>query len=260
MNNIDLTLLTTDPIPIMDNADIENPRLICKIHPFTIRDIKDIGGELVFNSYLSALTINQDRLLQGEEDNTKNNQETDIPDFHLAHYICNADEDFRNTYLKAMSFVLKESVGICDLGFYIGETHEYRIINHENYDEFVHIVKLQNCIEKVDNKSNQDNPANDKAKELLEKRKKLREKLNKIKNKDSDGEGEPLTLADLVSILCANGNNINIFNVWDLSFYAFNDQFNRMKMLDDYQVNVRSILAGADPKEIELKHWMSKID
>ena len=260
MGNIDLTLLTTDPVPLVDNTDITNPKLICKVYPFTIRDIKDIGGELVFNSYLSALTINQDRLLQNKEDDSNNNEEVDIVDFHLAHYICRVDEEFRNTYLKAMSFVLKENVGICDLGFYVGELYEYRIINDGNYDEFIHIVKLQNCIEKVDSKSNQDNPASDKAKELLEKRKKLREKLNKIKNKDSDDDGEPLTLADLVSILCANGNNINIFNVWDLSFYAFNDQFNRMKMLDDYQVNIRSILAGADPKEIELKHWMSKID
>ena len=92
---------------------------------------------------------------------------------------------------------------------------------------------------------------------MLEKRRKARERLNKAKNNDSDGER--LTLDDLVSIVCANGNGINIFNVWDLSFYAFNDQFNRMKMFDDYQISVQSLLAGADPNEIELKHWMSKI-
>jgi hypothetical protein len=33
-----------------------------------------------------------------------------------------------------------------------------------------------------------------------------------------------------------------------------------MKMLEDYDINIRSLLAGAKPEDIELKHWMSKIE
>ena len=32
-----------------------------------------------------------------------------------------------------------------------------------------------------------------------------------------------------------------------------------MKMLDEYDINIRSLLAGAKSEDIELKHWMSKI-
>ena len=240
----------------MDNTDVKNPKIICEVYPFTVGDIKNLGGETVFNSYLGVLTVDKDRLFKNEEDSA--NKPPDITNFELVYTICGTDENFRNMYLKAMSFILKENVGICNIGFYVGDLETNRIIDSKNYDELVYIVKLQNCIEKIDG-GIVDNPGSEKARELLEKRKKLRERLNKAKNKDSDGDGEPLTLADLVSILCANGNGINLFNVWDLSFYAFNDQFNRMKMFEDYQVNVQSILAGANPDEIELKHWMSKI-
>lgn len=253
----EMKLLAGDSIPLMDNTDIKNPKIICEVHPFTVGDIKNIGGETVFNSYLGVLTVDKDRLFKNEEDSA--NKPPDITNFELVYTICGTDENFRNMYLKAMSFILKENVVICNIGFYIGEIETDRIISNDNYNDLIHIIKLQNGIEKLDSEA-LDNPASEKAKELLEKRKLLREKLNKAKNKENGGDGEPLTLADLVSILCANGNGINIFNVWDLSFYAFNDQFNRMKMFEDYQVNIQSLLAGANPDDIEFKHWMSKID
>ena len=42
MDNIELQLLSGDPIPLIDYKDIDNPRLIGKVHPFTLKDIKDI--------------------------------------------------------------------------------------------------------------------------------------------------------------------------------------------------------------------------
>lgn len=259
LNNIELSLLASDSIPFYN---------IGNIHPFTIGDIKNMGGETVFNSYIGALTISKDKF-NTNVDGDDQKQELNMSDFELAYTLCltdmklnvdNKESYFKDIYLKAMSLIFKEEINMCDIGFYVGDINQNRIIDSSNYDELINIVKLQNCLVKMGNTLLEENPSSDKARELLEKRRRAREKLNKIKNKDNEGSGEPLTLSDLVSILCANGNGVTIFNVWDLSFYAFNDQFNRMKMFDDYQVNIRSILAGADPKEVELKHWMSKID
>lgn len=236
-----LKLLAGDPITLDD---------IGYVHPFTIRDIKDFGGESEFNSYLNVLTMGN-RLATiafGESDDINA-----LSDFQIIYLLCSMDINYKDVVMKALSLLFKTQVELTDYGFLVND----KIINDSNFDELIYILKVQNCLIKPSNES-EDNPANDKAKELLEKRRKARERLNRAKNNDSDGE--PLTLDDLVSILCANGNGINIFNVWDLSFYAFNDQFNRMKMFDDYQISVQSLLAGANPNEIELKHWMSKID
>lgn len=236
-----LKLLAGDPIQFSD---------IGYVYPFTIRSIKDIGGESEFNSYLNVLTMGNELAKRafGETGDIK-----ELSDFQIIYLLCSMDINYKDVVIKALSTLLKKQVTITDYGFLA----EDKIINDSNYDELVYILKVQNCLIKASNKL-EENPANDKAKELLEKRKKARERLNRAKNNESDGE--PLTLDDLVSILCSNGNGVNIFNVWDLSFYAFNDQFSRMKMFDDYQISVQSLLAGADPNEIELKHWMSKIE
>lgn len=241
-----LKLLAGDPIEFYG---------ICNIHPFTIRDIKDIGGEKQFNKYLSAICLNKEMIKYNEQDNYFEN----ITNLELIYILSMSNVNFKNIYINAMKFILKDNVILTKSGIFVGNVKEKRFIDVFKYDELTEVIKIQNCLKKQDNEEEY-NPGSEKAKQLLEKRKKLREKINRIKNKDNSSSSEPLTLDDLVSILCANGNGINIFNVWDLSFYAFNDQFNRMKMLEDYQVNVRSLLAGADPDKIELKHWMSKID
>lgn len=242
----ELKLLSGQPIKFYD---------IGYVHPFTIKDIEIIGGEEQFNLYLNTMLISKEALSNQND----SNELSDFTNFEIIFLLAIRDSEFRKIFLDALSFVFKEDITINDYGIFVGDISRAKVINNDNYDEFAHIIKIQNCLEKQEKDDEEDNPSNDKAKELLEKRRKARQKINEIKNKDSDIDGEPLTLSDLVSILAANGNGINIFNVWDLSFYAFNDQFNRMKMLEDYQINIQSLLAGANADDIKMKHWMSKI-
>jgi hypothetical protein len=126
-----------------------------------------------------------------------------------------------------------------------------KILNRNNWMQISNIVKLQNCFKKEEKY----NPADPRTAELLRKRDEARRKVAKAKGSD----GDSLNFADLVSVLSANGNGIDIFNVWDLTFYSFNNQFARMKMLEDYDISIRSLLAGAKSEDVDLKHWMSKI-
>jgi hypothetical protein len=126
-----------------------------------------------------------------------------------------------------------------------------KIINRNNWTQISNIVKLQNCFKKEEKY----NPADPRTAELLRKRDEARNKIAKAKGSD----GDSLNFSDLVSILSANGNGIDIFNVWDLTFYSFNNQFARMKMLEEYDISIRSLLAGAKSEDVDLKHWMSKI-
>ena len=52
---------------------------------------------------------------------------------------------------------------------------------------------------------------------------------------------------------------MKIEDVCEYDFFQFNNQFNRMKVVEDFKVNVQSLLAGADSKSIKLKHWLSKL-
>jgi hypothetical protein len=121
-------------------------------------------------------------------------------------------------------------------------------LNEFNYDTFVNVVKFANCIKKEDVK-----PKGKVLLEIEEKIRKAKEKINeKLNKKDED-----IDLFDLVSVLASNGNGLNAINVVDLNIFTFNDQFQRMKIVEDYDIQIRSLLAGAEIKDI--KHYIRKI-
>jgi hypothetical protein len=126
----------------------------------------------------------------------------------------------------------------------------------KNYEYIQQIIRQQNCL-LTKTEQEEYKPANEHAKRIIEKLKKSKEQIKKIKQKEN--EAESLTLFDLISILAAHGNGINAFNVWDLNMFAFNNQFNRMKMFEEYNVNIQALIHGADSNKIEYTHWMSKI-
>ena len=80
-------------------------------------------------------------------------------------------------------------------------------------------------------------------------------KRRKAKEPDEDSA---ITLADLVSIL-ASGLGMSMDLVMDYDLYQFNDQFNRLKIMDDYEVSVQALLHGAKKENVNLTHWITKI-
>ena len=80
-------------------------------------------------------------------------------------------------------------------------------------------------------------------------------KRRKAKEPDEDSA---ITLADLVSIL-ASGLGMSMDLVMDYDLYQFNDQFNRLKIIDDYEVSVQALLHGAKKENVNLTHWITKI-
>lgn len=151
-----------------------------------------------------------------------------------------------------------ETIFDFDNGFRIKiKDGKFLYLTKDNYNEFRDILKERNCLKNIDG-SDDFNPSNDMARRLLEKRKQLQEKIKKFKQSDSDSDG--LNIADLISIY-ADAKCIQMSDVYkNYDIYQFNNQFNRLKIMDDYQVNIRCLLAGAKKEDVNLKHWLSKIN
>ena len=66
-------------------------------------------------------------------------------------------------------------------------------------------------------------------------------------------------LIDLISVLASKHNNLNIMNIWELNYFQFNDQFQRMQLIENYDMSVRQLLAGVDKKHVNLEHYIKKI-
>lgn len=129
------------------------------------------------------------------------------------------------------------------------------VLNESNYNQFRYILKHRNCLVDMDD-IDDENPANEMAARLLEKKRMLKEKLRKARS--TQGE-DGITMSDLISIF-AEAEKMPLQNVYrDYDVYQFNNQFNRLKIMDDYHVNIQALIAGAKAEDIKLQHWISKI-
>lgn len=160
---------------------------------------------------------------------------------------------FSKEMLRFLQLIFNKDVKIdIEHGFVIGESHT---LNRENFSKLQEVIKYRNSLNDIEEENN-DNPADEATRQLIEKRNKLRKKIKELKKTEDDNE--PITLFDLISIY-AEMEKMKIEDVCEYDFFQFNNQFNRMKVVEDFKVNVQSLLAGADSKSIKLKHWLSKL-
>jgi hypothetical protein len=80
----------------------------------------------------------------------------------------------------------------------------------------------------------------------------------KKRAKKKDGESE-LELSDLIASLAISGKGYNMLNVWDLTYYAFQDQLKRMSWCEEFDINTRASLAGAKLDKSKLSHWIKSM-
>jgi len=242
MIDLDLSLKLLSGMPIK----IDN---LCTLFPTTLKKIAETGVT-IYNQYLSILC------LETEDIKKLYDIKEDISPFDFITTYSYHNNEYEKIVIEAFEFFIKEPVRFNRQGFfYLGELDSQKYIDQNNYELFRKVIRKQNCLDYLEEEKAL--VADEKTREILEKMKKAEEMVRKIKNGNQDGES--LSLFDLVSILAGHGNNLNLSNIWDLTMFQFNDAFNRMKMLEEYTVNIQSLLHGADSKKIELVHWMSKI-
>lgn len=236
--NLELKLLRGHPI------EIEN---VGKIHPITINNIIDATIEK-YNQHLNVLCI------ESEDIKKFLNNTEEMQTFEFLYINCYQSPEYRNIVLDALMFFFREEVYFDEkIGFYLGDIQDLRFINQDNYENIKNIIRKLNCLvseKKV--KEEQIKPANEKARKMLEQMQKNKEELDKVKSNNS------LNLCDLISIFAAYSENINILNVWELTFYQFNNQFNRLKIMKEYNVNLQVLMhCDTSKNKVDLIHWLS---
>ena len=238
MSSIDrLKLLAGLPIKMSDST--------CFVYPSTLKEIAMIGSETYFK-YVNLCTINK-------KDIERFTKDKDIDPFDFIFLNCVFKDEFREEFINALNFFTKEDVLFVKEmeTFIIGDFEKSKFLLKDNYSEFQNIIIKQNFLDQ-ELKSNGENEI---AKKIKEKLARSREIISKIKQKNSN---EEIDFSDLISSLAAN-SSINIFEIWNISYYTFNEQFKRMRLLEQYNTGLQSILAGADPKKVKLEDWIKKI-
>ena len=128
-----------------------------------------------------------------------------------------------------------------------GETmDDFRMITEDNFFEFQNLIR-QSC------GGNVIDPPNPNEDPRVKRMKAKARERDRVKAKSGKGIRFDTTI---VSICCMD-LGLNPLNIGKLSYCALTDLMNTYQKKEKYQLDIDSLLAGADSKKVKPKYWIS---
>ena len=231
---------------------------ICTVKSPFLRDIAAEGLDR-FYQYLSFMTI-QKPTMENEE---IQKLLSPLSDFEYLLLLTQMDEENYKLIRAAFQFFTDEQVTFITepASIVFGPLNEKRILTKDSFPGFQDMVSLacamrdpkEDTIQFLDS----DTPRVRALKEKMLKGRRDREEA-KRKAKKKSGESD-LELSDLIASLAIGGSGYNMLNVWDMTYYAFQDQLKRMSWHEEFDINTRASLAGAKLEKGKLSHWIKSM-
>ena len=249
MNSTDtyvLKFMSGSPVIYNDICTIKSPSL------------KDIAAEGLdrFYQYLSFMTIRKPPIDNEEIQKLL----SPLSDFEYLILLTQMEEENYKMIRAAFYFFTDEQVTFITepAGVVFGPLEEKRILTKETFSGFQDLISLacatrdpkQETIQFLDS----DTPRVRALKEKMLKGRRDREEAKRKAKKQ--GDSSELELSDLIASLAIGGSNYNMLNIWDLTYYAFQDQLKRMSWREEFDINTRASLAGAKLDKNKLSHWI----
>lgn len=230
---------------------------ICLVKSPFLRDIAAEGLDK-FYQYISFMTIRKPSMENEEIAKLL----SPLSDFEYLVLLTQMEKENNKVISAAFQFFTgdKPTFLTSPTRVVLGEADEKRILTKDNFSGFQDLVSLacamrdpkEDTIEFLPT----DSPRVRALKEKLLKGRRDRDEAKK-KAKQKSGEKE-LELSDLIASLAITGN-YNMSNVWDLTYYAFQDQLKRMSWREEFDINTRASLAGAKLDKNKLSHWIKSM-
>lgn len=64
----------------------------------------------------------------------------------------------------------------------------------------------------------------------------------------------------LLTAICCMGIGLNPLNIGDITYYSMNKIITMYQQKEKYQIDIRSLLAGADSKKVKPEYWISDLN
>lgn len=231
---------------------------ICAIYPATVGEIVDLGYD-TFQRYLGILIA--EKPVQQTEDKELNDLLESLTTFQYILMLTATDTEINLLVKNAFQFFIHESISFSlePAQIIVGELKEQHILTEEKFYDFRTILKRMYFVEQEGEEIiiNPDDPPS--VKKLKRQMILNREKVRKAKAKQAAREKTNLKFSDLIGSITINNCNLNMENIWNITYYAFHDQLKRMGWRDQFNINSSAAMAGAKIKKGQLKHWMRSI-
>ena len=233
---------------------------ICQVYPPTVNDVI---GDKDFGLLRSLLTMTQEDLTDAY---TKEEIDVVPTPFQYLLINCYQDEETMEKVQKGFMKLVHEPVAIVPEieMFLIGKAEEDidpdvdlenpRLLTEENFFEF------QNCIREVLGEDAAKPPDEE---ELIEDPRIRRYKM-KIREHDKliarKKAKEAPTIGTLLAAICCMGIGLTPLNIGEMSYACVHWLTAIEQQKEEYDIDIRALLAGADSKKVKPKYWIKNID
>lgn len=230
---------------------------ICAVYSPKMGDIVDLGYSK-FQQYISVLTMTKPLDAKDKELEQLLDK---LTDFQYILLLASTDKETNQLIRKAFLFFTHENISFSldPAQIVIGPLEEKHLLVEDKFYDFQKIIKHM-CFLEQDGEEiiihPNDPPQTVKLKKQMLKN---RERLRKAKAKKAAQEKTGLNFSDLIGSVTLNHCNLSMENIWNITYYAFQDQLKRMGWRDQFDINNRAAMAGAKLKKNQLKHWMRSI-
>ena len=230
---------------------------ICSVYPPKVKDILNTKNYPVYRKLF----------LSSQEDIEDEYTELKIPlddvptPLGYLFVMSESDPRIKDIIIEGFQFFIKEPVTLLadQKMIVVGElkevlktvksVEELRIIKEDNYFEFQQLLRRSIGEKEVEPYNPDENP---KVKYFKAKAR-LRDRV-KAKSKDA------LTLGSTLAAICCMDLNLNPLNIGELSQAAISVLIRYYQEKQKYDIDIRSLLAGADSKKVKPKNWIRNIE
>ena len=229
-----------------------------KIYP---PKVKDVISNPKFNMFYSILTFSQDDVREELQKKVKDIQEIPSVFEYLLLNIQYVD-GFANLFTEAIeffcqsniTFLLEEKAFILQACGYDQENENSCLINEENFFFFQNKIREANGDKPLQPPIPDDPDEDPRIRRIKEK---ARER-DRIKAKQGNKDG--ISLGVCLSAICCMGIGITPLNIGEMSYASVGIIMKMMQDKEKYDIDIRSLLAGADSKKIKPKYWIRNSD
>lgn len=233
---------------------------ICQIYPPTVNDICSDKDFLICQT---LLTMTYEDL---EDAYTKEDIDTIPTPFQYLMINCYQDEEIKQKVIKGFEKLIHEPITIVpELELIlIGKKEEDidpdvdlddpRLIKNEDFFDFqnqIRIVMGENKVKLPEVPDPDEDPRVTRWKRKVREHDRL---VNKKKKKIGPNFGT------LLAAICCMGIGLNPLNIGEISYACVHWLIAMEQQKEEYDINIRALLAGADSKKVKPKYWIKNID
>ena len=234
---------------------------ICRIYP---PKVNDVVGNDDFMIYQSLFTMTQEDL---DEAYLKDENVVQIPtpfQYLLMNYY--QDDEVRKKIEEAFILFVHEPVTIVPEieMLLIGKNEDEldpdvdlenpRLLTEENFFNFQNMIRMimgMNLVKPPDPEEANLDPRIKRYKMKIKEHEKI---VNKKKSKTAP------TLGTLLAAICCMGIGLNPLNIGEMSYACVHWLIAMEQQKEEYDVDIRALLAGADSKKVKPKYWIKNLD